>query len=362
MREHSKPAAAGVEFGWERAPAGRPDCARPPGPRKALLTVGLSLITLAGAGFAVAAASGDRPGIASLASAAQPGGAAVPVRYAVPRTMPVGPTPIASSAQPPSLVPIVAPTDTPASPPPGRPAVGGPGPGSSPGTNPGSSPRPSPSPTPPVSTGPPQPIGAWQMNSGTGTTALDSVAHHDGAATNIAWVGAAAEFNGSTSEITVPEQVVDTGPGQSFTIAVWAYLWKDSAFATIVSQDGSVNSGFYLEYSQADNRWAFARVSVDALNPTPHRALSSNPPALNTWTPLVGVFNGATDQLQLYVNGQLQGTATDPTPFASYGDLVFGRSIASRGQSAWFPGLIDGVKIFNQALTAAQIREVGGYE
>ena len=347
------PAAAGVELGWERAPAGRPDCARPPGPRKALLTVGLSLLTLAGAGFAVAAASGD---------------AAVPVRFAVPKATPGGstPTPIASSAQPPSLVPIVAPPGAPTSPQQGRPAAAGPGAGSNPGTNlgssPSSSPRPSPSPTPPVSTGPPQPIGAWQMNSGTGTTALDAVAHHNGTATNIAWVGAAAEFNGSTSEITVPEQVVGTGPGQSFTIAVWAYLWKDSAFATIVSQDGSVNSGFYLEYSQADNRWAFARVSVDALNPTPHRALSSSPPALNTWTPLVGVFNGATDQLQLYVNGQLQGTATDPTPFASYGDLVFGRSIASRGQGAWFPGLIDDVKIFNQALTAAQIQEVGGYE
>jgi hypothetical protein len=63
-------------------------------------------------------------------------------------------------------------------------------------------------------------------------------------------------------------------------------------------------------------------------NPTPHRALSSAPPTLNTWNPLVG------------------------------GSLVFGRSIAGGGLSAWFPGLIDGVEIFNQASTGAEIRTI----
>ena len=205
----------------------------------------------------------------------------------------------------------------------------------------------------------PQPIGSWQLADGSGTTAVDSVGHHNGVAANITWVGGAAEFNGTDSEITVPEPVVDTSPGKSFTIAAWVYLWSTNGFVTAVSQDGSDYSGFFLEYSGSDNRWAFARQSVDAQNPTPHRALSSAPPTLNTWTPLVGEFNGATDERQLYVNGQLQGTATDPTPFTATGSLVFGRSIAGGVHSAWFPGLIDHVDIFDQALTGAQIRTLG---
>lgn len=209
---------------------------------------------------------------------------------------------------------------------------------------------------PTIAPGPPQPIGSWGLHDGSGVTATDTAGHHNGVATNIAWVGGAAEFNGASSEITVPAQVVDTAPGQSFTVAASAYLGKDSAYATVVSQEGKVNAGFFLEYSKTDNRWAFARVSVDADNPTPYRALSSAPPALSTWTALVGVFDGTTDKLSLYVNGQLQGTATDPTPFATAGDLVIGRSIAGGGQSAWFPGLVTDVKVFNSALTAAQVR------
>ncbi|HEV2635925.1 MAG TPA: LamG domain-containing protein [Actinocrinis sp.] len=205
----------------------------------------------------------------------------------------------------------------------------------------------------------PTPIGSWALGDGSGTTALDSVGHHNGVAANITWVGGAAEFNGTDSEITVPYPVVDTSPGKSFTVAAWVCLRSADGFVTAVSQDGSDFSGFFLEYSGSDNRWAFARQSLDAADTVPHRALSTAPPALNTWTPLVGVFNGATDVLQLYVNGQLQGTAVDPTPFKASGNLVFGRSFAGGGQSAWFPGLIDHVKVFNQALTGAQISALG---
>jgi hypothetical protein len=208
----------------------------------------------------------------------------------------------------------------------------------------------------------PQPIGSWRLNSGSGTVAVDTVGHHNGVATNITWVGAAAEFDGKTSDITVPEPVVDTGPGKSFTIAAWVYLWSNSAFATAVSQDGTVNAGFFLEFSAADDRWAFARQALDNTSSTPHRALSAAAPALNTWTPLVGVFDGATNTLLLYVNGQLQGASTDPSPYATHGSLVFGRSIAGGGYGAWFPGLIDDVEVFDKALTNAQIQALGTYE
>lgn len=223
----------------------------------------------------------------------------------------------------------------------------------------------SPSATPPAvappAAGAPQPIGWWGLGDGSGTTAVDRINHHNGVTSNVTWVGGAAEFNGSGSDITVPEQIVDTSPGKSFTVSAAVFLSKTSAFATAVSQDGGYNSGFFLQYSQSDNRWAFARLSKDASNPTAYRALSNAAPALNTWTYLTGVYDGTTGRLQIYVNGVAQGTATDSTPFATSGDLAIGRAKYYGQNVDWFPGLVDDVRVFDQALTAQQVQQVVGH-
>jgi hypothetical protein len=206
-----------------------------------------------------------------------------------------------------------------------------------------------------------EPIGSWPLDQTSSTTAVDAAGDHNGVAENVSWTGSAAEFNGTDSQIEVPDQVVDTAPGASFTIAAWVDLSSDSTFATAVSQDSPVNSGFYLEYAQTDNRWAFARRSADTSSAGADRAESLAPPALGTWTSLIGVFDASGDELQLYVDGQIQGTASDPTPFASAGNLIIGRSVASGGDSAYFPGQIKDVQVFNRALTPAQVQALTEY-
>jgi len=208
----------------------------------------------------------------------------------------------------------------------------------------------------------PQPVGWWPLNDGSGTVAKDKVGHHNGVTANTNWIGAAADFNGSNSVITVPGPIVDTGPGKSFTVAAWVYLRTTSAWGTIVSQDSTVNSGFRLEYDSTDNRWAFTRQGSDSTKSTDHRALSSAPPALNTWTPLVGVFDATSDELLLYVNGQLQGASTDPTPYATHGSLVFGRSMTGGFDLAWIPGTLGDIRVYDKALTNAQIQAIGDYQ
>lgn len=213
----------------------------------------------------------------------------------------------------------------------------------------------------PGSPGPaiPEPIGFWPLDDGSGGTAVDPVGHRNGVAANVTWQGSAAEFNGKNSQITVPESVIETGPQDSFTVAASVNLAAFSAFETAVSQDGVNNSAFYLEYDSTDERWAFARRSVDGSDSVVDRAVSSTVPVLNTWTNLVGVFDGGDDTLQIYVNGQLQGTANDPTPFATSGELVMGRSLYGHGQVGFWAGLISNVRVFNQALTPEQITALG---
>jgi hypothetical protein len=89
-----------------------------------------------------------------------------------------------------------------------------------------------------------------------------------------------------------------------------------------------------------------------------YRALSTSAPTLQTFTHLVGVYDASSGTLQLYVNGVPQGTATDQTPFASGGELVFGRAQHNGQDSDWMKGAIKDVAIYNAALDAAQVSKL----
>jgi hypothetical protein len=74
------------------------------------------------------------------------------------------------------------------------------------------------------------------------------------------------------------------------------------------------------------------------------------------WTRLVGVYNGSTQQLRLYVNGVPQGTATDASPFGSNGPLTMGRAKYDSKPADWYNGSLNRVEVFQEALTAAQVK------
>src|SRR5262249_9509847 len=121
-------------------------------------------------------------------------------------------------------------------------------------------------------------------------------------------------------------------------------------------QDGSEASAFYLQYSHVDNRWAFARVKSDTAEAAGVRALSSSAPVLDRWTHLVGVFDGASGQLRLYVDGTLEGTATDATPYDTSGALAIGRGQFDGKASDWFSGDISDVEVFDAALSTSDVQ------
>lgn len=208
----------------------------------------------------------------------------------------------------------------------------------------------------------PQAVSWWPLNDDdTAGTAADTMGAHTATGANISWCNAAAYgncaiFNGTSSDFTTSGPVLDTAPGSSFTVSAAVDLTTTAGFQTIVSQDGTYDSGFFLQYIGATNQWAFARVTGDTdSGPAGIRALSTTKPALNTWTRLVGVFNASDDQMSLYVNGVLQGTATDSTPFAASGDLAIGRGQFDGQPTDWFAGVADQIEVWNVALTAAQV-------
>jgi hypothetical protein len=81
-------------------------------------------------------------------------------------------------------------------------------------------------------------------------------------------------------------------------------------------------------------------------------AVGSAALALNAWSHLAATYDGS--NLRLYVNGALVSTAAvTGSMAASTGVLRLGGNSV---WSEWYAGLIDEVRVYNRALTQAQIQ------
>ncbi len=196
------------------------------------------------------------------------------------------------------------------------------------------------------------PVGTWTFDEGSGTVAHDtSGGGHDLTLIgNPAWVpgvsSTALQFNGTDQYAQTAGPVLDTTG--NFSVSAWVKLDSTGHFATAVSQDGTGISGFFLQYSAADNRWAF---STDQ-----GRALSDAPPVTGQWTQLVGVHDANNGTYTLYVNGQAQAKVLNQclgTPSA--GPLAVGRALFGGNKVDFWPGTIDQVHAWNRALSAADV-------
>ncbi|MFB7778851.1 LamG domain-containing protein [Streptomyces bauhiniae] len=169
-------------------------------------------------------------------------------------------------------------------------------------------------------------------------------------------IGAAATFDGVDDYLESDIPVVDTS--QSFSVAAWAKLSATPNDAAIIAaQPGNSSPGFELYYSKALDRWAFNQYSADTASASPVRAMQAAAGGVKTgeWVHLVGLYNGDTDVLQLYVNGALAGSTSYATPWDARRGLIVGAGSASGAPKAFFPGTVDEVRVFDKPLAQSEI-------
>ena len=205
---------------------------------------------------------------------------------------------------------------------------------------------------------PPPMLGQWLLNDPAGgTTLADTTGQHPAALAG-GTLGTPSRIAGVTALTTT----VAAGPGaqtagpvldtsKSFTVTAWVKLTDESSYETAVCQRGSTECGFYLEYDQSANRWAFAGVSADVASPANNfHPESQNPPVLGVWTHLAGVYDAATGQASLYVNGVLQATVTAAGPaWNATGPLSFGYH---------WPGSVSDVRVWQRVLYPSEIAAI----
>lgn len=148
-------------------------------------------------------------------------------------------------------------------------------------------------------------------------------------------------------------------PGKSYTVSAWVKLTEGGTpYMSVVSQDGQQGPAFRLQYRQENGspRWAMSVFKQDVGTPADIRAVSKDAPRVGQWTHLVGVHDAAARKVSLYVDGELQQTAsyteTDlQFPRAGGGPFTIGRTKWDGVNANYLVGLVDDVHIFDDSMT-----------
>lgn len=127
----------------------------------------------------------------------------------------------------------------------------------------------------------------------------------------------------------------------SFTVSAWAKLTSTDRVQTVLGQDGARMSGFALQYRPELNRWVFAARTQDTDSAALLYAAAPQPPTLNTWTHLTGIYDYPGRQLRLYVDGQLAGTRDNVRLWPAWNGFTMGRGKFNGAPAEFFAGAID---------------------
>ncbi|WP_260605753.1 LamG domain-containing protein [Streptomyces sp. WAC01280] len=156
------------------------------------------------------------------------------------------------------------------------------------------------------------------------------------------------------------KQVIETQA--SYSLSAWARLDSGADVASVLAQDGSVHSSFYLGFCYDVQTWCIRLPNTDTSGSafSDQRVNATRPPQFKAWTHLGVVVDRGTNKLSLYVNGVLQGAADNLTAagWASSGGLQVGRAKYNGAYDDFFPGEIDEVTVRQDVLNADGMKKL----
>jgi hypothetical protein len=156
-------------------------------------------------------------------------------------------------------------------------------------------------------------------------------------------------MNGTGGSADISDIVLCTD--HSFTVSAWVKLGATTQ-QSILSQDGTAWSAFYLLHDGPSHRWVVTMPSKDASGAVWQAAWGTSVPQVDTWTHLAVVYDDQTRQLRLYVNGHLEGLRDDTTAFAGFSSMHVGRSLGGD----YLSGSVDRARVWQGVRSDADIQ------
>ena len=198
-------------------------------------------------------------------------------------------------------------------------------------------------------------VGYWNFDEGSGTIVADASGNgNTGTIHDCQWVdgkvGEALEFNGVDSYVSIPNSASLDINGNGITVEYWMKLpsnWYAGVGSSnqIIFDKGDAYTAALISSSGA------LRFNIPYVLPYPETSKTNW--SGDTWYHIANVFDGT--QIRIYVNGILDKTES---VVGSVSRSSINLAIGSHcyGDSNFFKGVIDEVKIYSYARTSDQVQ------
>ena len=203
-------------------------------------------------------------------------------------------------------------------------------------------------------------VAAYAFNEGTGSTVADVSGNgHTASVNGATWTdtgryGKALSFNGTSSYVDLGN-AADLQITGSMTWSAWVLATADPP------DDGQIiakssGAGWQFKTSPDTGAHTFG-VGVSRSSSSLTQRYSTTVRQLGTWYYVAGVYNAAARSLGIFVNGVLDnGVLVGTVPASQYNNAAEPVTIGQRTGGYSFAGGIDEVRIYNRALSQAEIQ------
>ncbi len=199
-------------------------------------------------------------------------------------------------------------------------------------------------------------VGHWKFDERSGTTAADSTLNaNDGSLENMEdedWqlgkLGNALNFDGTNEYVDLADDTFDFDVSDSFSISGWFNLNNDPGWI-FNKRVTAANSYYGLELRSDGTVWFVLNNGS-----TTYRAEGVTD-VRNEWVHITAVRNGATNRIELYINGVLDRDVSGP----SSGTLLNNSNLElGRYNTEYISGTVDDFRIYNRALSNEEIADI----
>jgi hypothetical protein len=220
-------------------------------------------------------------------------------------------------------------------------------------------------------------VGFYPMDENAGTSTADAsrYQHNSTFANPVAWrsdgkIGAALNINGTTDNsgtvaIATPDHA-NMPSGSQMSFEAWVNASDPSLLQKVVAAQwrSAFSTAWYVSVNGSDIRVSVAPTSTSVIGESYVMTNGDAFSTANVWRHVAFVYDGnlaAADRIKIYIDGTSRAASlTGASAPASLQDanepFTIGGLTVGSAQSSVFPGSIDHVKLFNRALSAAEVK------